>query len=289
MKHFIFTIAITCLYNSSINAQEYVPFPDSTALWVYKQAAGEAPDDFFYYAYYQNGDTVIGDKTYHKIWGKQLNGSFYYIAAIREENKKIYCVMSSYKAATCVDNDVEALLYDFTANVGDTVIPNCYTDVVIGKGETEIFGKKREVFEIYKDRSYHYNWYTGVGGSQELFDPIIYLFEYASWLICFYDGVDDPDKMFKECLKPDSVPVIKQETVSLYPNPFNENLTFSVSHSPPNRGYAVYLYNMQGTLVLHEQLTGTNVIPTKNLARGSYLYRVTTGGEVVDRGVVVRE
>ncbi|NQY66893.1 MAG: hypothetical protein HRT72_04120, partial [Flavobacteriales bacterium] len=89
-------------------AQEYVPFPDSNAVW-------SVNTDKFYVS----GDTVIEGLQYKKYFRtledsslQVLNGTYY--AALREdESKRIWAIK--------FDSIAPLLLYDFSVNVNDTI------------------------------------------------------------------------------------------------------------------------------------------------------------------------
>lgn len=90
------------------------------------------------------GDTLINEKSYKKIESRRKNsqkrqdlelsiydGIYYYI---RQEGKKVYMLANKYYNKITKREEIgnyEYLLYDFTLNVGDTLlIPNYYDNVL---------------------------------------------------------------------------------------------------------------------------------------------------------------
>jgi hypothetical protein len=116
MKKYIILIfgLFTTLWSYS---QDYYPFPDSNAIWNSKYGG--------YYGtpivrFGLNGDTVINNQVYKKVYqivdDSTLNlANMTYYAAIRENaSKQIFAKMTDY--------DDEILIYDFSLNIGDTIL-----------------------------------------------------------------------------------------------------------------------------------------------------------------------
>ena len=74
--------------------------------------------------------------------------------------------------------------------------------------------------------------------------------------------------------------------VSVYPNPFNENLNISTEN-----GGLVHFYDLSGKLVSTSVLMkGTNSLNKSSLAKGVYIYQIkNTNGEVVSSGKVIKK
>ena len=74
--------------------------------------------------------------------------------------------------------------------------------------------------------------------------------------------------------------------VSVYPNPFNENLNISTEN-----GGLVHFYDLSGKLVSTSVLMkGTNTLNKSSLAKGAYIYQIkNTSGEVVSSGKVIKK
>lgn len=105
---FVFALTI-------MNAQSYVPFPDTNVFWnEIKNYQGECdPPDYCKYTYYFQRDTIINSYSYHKIYSND-SSSTSYVGGLRESDRKIYFF----------DNNCQnsILLYDFNFNVGDSIL-----------------------------------------------------------------------------------------------------------------------------------------------------------------------
>lgn len=142
-KKIVLKIILLLLFPAFTVAQNFIHFPDSGGLW--KETYWWQPSPLFYNGIgdtYIEGDTVFNDTVYHKIYNLRrdvfcsdsiLSGPEYR-AALREDtvNQKIYVRRdASYP---------EALIYDYTLQVGDTLPMemNWYTYPYIGLYVTAI-------------------------------------------------------------------------------------------------------------------------------------------------------
>ena len=132
-KYLLIAIAIF-LFKTSFS--QYQPLPMQNAYWVcsgaYDLLSNPIP---IQYMYYTDGDTIINSTTYVKIKKTEdppVNNIYIYATftgVIRQDtlNKKIYVIPT--------DSTSEKLLYDFSLQVGDTVLSflngNCPTTVTI--------------------------------------------------------------------------------------------------------------------------------------------------------------
>ena len=108
--------AISCKIDEpSINAGEF-PFVNEGKTWNCENRI-----------YKMNGDTIIGAKSYKKVYKKCLNdyndNVWHYFAAIRERDKQVYAIKHH--------KNKEVLIYDFSIDVGDTFICKVNNDGVV--------------------------------------------------------------------------------------------------------------------------------------------------------------
>jgi hypothetical protein len=74
-------------------------------------------------------------------------------------------------------------------------------------------------------------------------------------------------------------------SVSLFPNPFSTQLTFSVAD---NEQTSISLYNFLGQKVLQQTFTNNTTINTEQLAEGIYIYELRNEAGTVTTGKVVK-
>ena len=106
---FMFSFLFFIGNNSQVVAQSYIPIPDSNAYW--RLTDGTITDLFFTDSV--KNDTVINSKIYTELFYKYISGT--YAGCYRNDilNKKVFYIPP--------DSTQEFLLYDFAANIGDTV------------------------------------------------------------------------------------------------------------------------------------------------------------------------
>lgn len=68
----------------------------------------------------------------------------------------------------------------------------------------------------------------------------------------------------------------RSDVVNIYPNPASDFVMVSVDH--PNETLDVYLYDMQGRLVLRQAITNNSSINTGQLNRGIYMFVIQADG-----------
>lgn len=111
----IFILLVFTVANLQVRAQEYLPLPDSNAKWIMVNGDGWGGEDYtdLVLANFKD-DTVINSLDYIKITTRYYTGQGHYAGAFRNgEPGKIY-----YVPASSIE---EYILFDFTANAGDTV------------------------------------------------------------------------------------------------------------------------------------------------------------------------
>lgn len=118
MKKLILLLII--LVPALVKAQQYVPFPDSNAIWSEFANPGYSSQTLMghYLLIIKNKDTLVNNNSFHQLFFSLLDTTFgidtslKYCGAYREETKKIYFLPK--------DSLNEFILYDFTLNLGDT-------------------------------------------------------------------------------------------------------------------------------------------------------------------------
>jgi Secretion system C-terminal sorting domain len=287
MKKLIFTLAMGMLASIAF-PQSYHKLIRTNTFW--DEFFVVLPDICYTSAervFFTNQDTVINGFTY-KI-SKQQNysqvnpGPFcppFVIATssdntyqfLREDtvSKKVYIYTPDYYGGT------DQLLYDFSLLPGDT-LKSAYTgagvtlildtirNFVLSNGEH----RKQLYFGPYPYSDYYIE---GIGGSMGLFQPIV-------------PGIESYGGYF--CVKENSVVLMgdqcdypyvgqnemKDEPVSLFPNPANSFINIIVPRNPDGSDFI--LVNLQGEQVLSHSLNhGSNTFSISDLIPGVYFYQV---------------
>ena len=120
-KLFIWPKVLPLLFISTLSYSQRTPLPIDSAQWVYKGFANGISDSVLIYRV--KGDTIIGNKTYSKVYRANDTDTNYY-----STNETLHCFIRNdtnkrayvrYPFSYCNDTN-EILLYDYNLNVGDT-------------------------------------------------------------------------------------------------------------------------------------------------------------------------
>lgn len=245
-----------------MNAQKYQALPDSDAKWCIEYNNGAIPPPFHWYTNYwetyYSGDTIIQNLQYKKIDKTEydvfclntvVNGPAY-VGAIRDDTlkKQVFYIPA--------DHQLEELIYDFTLEVGDTLIS--YLDwgeqLIVDHVDSTIINN-----EYHKRIHFEYGIATiieGIGSITGIVEKLI-AFESGSYLCALY--VDTlfiyPDyhcnlSYTDTCLYIGLDEVDYNNILTIYPNPFPSSTTIEYSLSSPFQ-VTLSIFNSFGELV-HE-------------------------------------
>jgi hypothetical protein len=122
MKQIYVTVILFAFFSVNLQgiAQSYLPIPDSNAKWIMENGDGWGGNDYtdLELADFKD-DTLINSMEYIKITLRFYSGAGYYAGAFRNGNPgKVYYMP--------IDSINEYVLFDFTANTGDTVTNVAY-------------------------------------------------------------------------------------------------------------------------------------------------------------------
>ncbi len=110
----IYTIFALLLMTRSVAvyAQEYVPVIQEGNVWNTLDVTVSMYNTYYNNVNWFSGDTIINDVRYAKLMGTTDGDAPHLFSLLREDNGKVW---------ERLNNQREILLYDFTANVGDTI------------------------------------------------------------------------------------------------------------------------------------------------------------------------
>ncbi|MBN2166754.1 MAG: T9SS type A sorting domain-containing protein [Marinilabiliaceae bacterium] len=304
MYKLIISIVFVLAVLSQLFAQEYeyVPFPDSGAVWsemytsdetmvVYERFTLSGEDTIINDIYYKKL-YIFYDKTFDKKKAKCIGG-------IREdENKRIY-----FKGDTVIHNDKplwlaeppldEMLLYDFSLEIGDTIKNgNSHDEIVVMDIDTILFGNTlRKVFKL----SHHVEWIEGIGNTRGLLysSGDIAIGGSNGYLICFIqnDIVLYHNDYYDDCFPSTLNADIKQinPEILVCSNPLEQQIQFKWCNCIINR---IEIFDVQGVLidVINVSNDSTEVnYPTNRMQSGVYIYRANSSNGYSQTGRFVVE
>jgi hypothetical protein len=226
-KLYPFLFFLFCL-GASAQTGNYIPFPDSSAGWNQKFNGANPPCYWYGYStYYIKGDTLINSVNYKKIYeDRYSNGSpcnpiytsfEYYSGALRNDigGKRVLFVEP--------DSITERLVYDFSVAIGDTIStdtlwpdPNVPgIKIVIDSIDSVLVNGNYHRRFNYTNSSGNASpgldyYIEGIGSGYGLF-PMYFVFEGATWLLCFTQNGQSHVFDSEGCVAITAVP---EETIS---------------------------------------------------------------------------
>jgi hypothetical protein len=272
---------------SNTFGQNYLPFPDSAAIWVnvgWYSGQGFTQGTYFC----ANGaDTTINATEYTRLEGCSTGD---YIGAFRDTAGQVYYVPN--------DSLSEFIMYDFSAQPGDTV--NYYnfnsgapglSQVVVQWIDTWLInGVDHRVLSL--DNSD--NWIEGVGCNYGFLDSYFpNLSNYAAMLYCAsvndtirYGYSASQNGPYVSCDFFIGLDELQKENITVYPNPTNDQLHFSIA------GYVdgVILTDLTGrTFVMDYTQSGSEyTIRVEGLDAGVYSVMIRSEEMLYQSKVVVQ-
>lgn len=300
MNRILLTLIILIPISLFSQEYEYVPFPDSGAIWSEVYQPSINPDltwpDPIYERFTVNGeDTIINDTAYKKLY------MFYdtifnkntatYLGGIREdEQKRIYfkgdTVIHDFKPSyNNTYNVSELLLYDFSISIGDTL-----KNANLSKGDEILVVTSIDTIQIGNSFRKRYNfepiwwvkWIEGVGNIKGLL--------FTSGDLPF-NGIDDDLICFKQNNEilyfnnnyDNCMPLItgieahqyNNSVINVYPNPaINDCLTFQFGNClVSNLKIFDCIGNSHGMYEIGEQ--AEFILKTEKYQPGVYFYIAT--------------
>ena len=252
-------------------AQEYVPMIQEGNEWCTLEAivCKDTEGHYNTLVNWLSGDTLINEVRYAKVM-ETLNGEGtpYQVALLREEDGKVW---ESY------NGNSEILLYDFTANVGDSLVCGYGDYFVLDSISIEQIGgvdRKKFWFGLEYDFTGEpyamETWIEGIGSDLGLLYCGSYYFCGGYYrALCFHqDGEliwQNPE--YDACVIT-SVEEINDKVISVYPNPAMETVTIDGVEASE-----VQIYNALGQLV--KTVRNSNEVSLGGLPQGVYMVRIT--------------
>lgn len=288
-----FIILVIVFTSLIFRSQTYKPFPTDSAVWGFHKSTPGGP---LYERETVKGDTILGGKTYHKVYLN--NNPTAFTGFYREFAKKLYAKVLNYADTS------EILIYDLNLNVGDTFYdkrtqsagqPFYYKYVLTSITTTSLTTDIRKQYNFttagYQGPASSYSnlggacnffWIEGIGSLKGVFNNrglgegtpcyVAALVSNATFstLQCFEHKFIQ--YMSNSCITLGQKKVNDKLAFKLYPNPANEFLNFEFDTDHYHN--KVFIYNSIGQLVKEEEIIRKNQVNTKDLPNGVYLLQL---------------
>jgi len=297
MLYRIYLLSIGLLFITYCSAQKYFPFPTENVHWnIHFESGpwGYMPDTSLL-RYTLGEDSVVNSVSYIQLIeevGDTANPYSRVVGLLVERDKKIYYKGSGVLGCPGYDS---ILLYDFTKNIGDTIIHSQteYIHSILLNVDSVLVGEEyRKRYQVDCSRNYVHAptdyWIEGIGSV--LNGPIGFISDVPTanvfWeFVCYHDQtVEYVNPRFESCYPDyffmgiDNVPNPKSETL-LYPNPCKNVIYFNNGQPVNGVNYSVCIFDIVGNLVLMEDVEKPSV-KVNQLTPGMYVLEVNTGSEI---------
>jgi hypothetical protein len=278
------TVAAICIKIGL--AQNYVQMPVENAIWSeYYLVYDNIDPDIYPYYIIENGDTVINNLTYHKIFKSNdtvidFSGDSYTGCFREDSNKAVYFLPQ--------DSINEVLMYDFSKQVGDTLeIPatqlwkyETLSLIIYKIDSVEIEGNFRKVTHFTEWPTNELCWIEGIGSNMGfLYSFYSYGIGEGPELNCFTHNdvfiYQNPESWLSNCFVFTEIKDQKyiELEMKIFPNPATTFITIQIKEGIPIE--QVIIYNHLGQKVL-EIKPVNNTVDVSKLKPGMYFLEVTT-------------
>jgi len=318
---FLYSILLSgCVY-----AQDYMPLPDSNAIWIVQSGDSERQIIMKIYIPDNEHDTLINGLVYVKLFSQgaifhppftpwpdpsSYFGPGYYCAYRSDDSGRSYLKPSNGGG---VFGDDEILLMDLTVQIGDTIkqIPTyslydsdyIYSDLLVDSIDYVVNGpytRKRIMLTNLNPpwgMECNFHWVEGLGNVSSGFQNAVGCGFVDVGLSCisindsiFLDGGyiwDDP--IPSNCYYP-YITAVNQEEIKIplmvYPSPANEYVIFE-QHSTSKNG-TITIADITGRPITTFPITGEKTVwETAEVKPGVYLYRLQTPDGIASGRLIV--
>ncbi len=248
-------------------------------------------------SYQIDGDTIINNKTYKKLYQYAESTTPRLYAFYREDTilKKVYRLNYS-------DFDVnEILIFDFSLSVGQTFFYDSYSIVLDSISNKIILNSRNDpesVFLSIKNPNiFYFNngiiWIEGIGSPGAILSPfgtICYSCQDNN-LLCHFDSSGNLDYHLKtqyeinNCYGPNinDISQINDNNINIYPNPSNNGI-FNISGANLI-GYQIF--DMHGQLVkMQSKQSRIIILDISNFTNGLYIIKLESNNNSIYKKLI---
>jgi hypothetical protein len=263
------------------------PIDTVNANWIERNEHGDGKDFVQeYFRYYVNGDTIINAQKFYKLYEEEDGRNVRYMGAFREVEGKVYYKGNDYWE---FNTDSVVLLYDFTADIGDTVLTGSWQEHIIQDIDSVIVdGQLRK--RLYTNWDQY--WIEGIGSMAGFLYPIseIPISYWRVWISCYYIGDDmvyhNPE--FHDCYTLVGTSDFQvSEEITIAPNPVSKGDYIKVENI--DHCATICLFDLSGRKLWIEEKAeaGYFEINTANLSKGLYILKIENTNLIVSRKVII--
>ena len=265
----------------TIKAQDYVSILQEGNEWntLCVVSAGLFIEGYSNYVNWCSGDTLIDGAQYTKLMGTEDGENPHLFTLLREEDSKVWARLN---------NQTERLLYDFNANVGDTLRIGYFGEELIVDSISieQIGGIDRKMYWFGLEYDFIgepyaiETWIEGIGSSFGLLysgtEDVVGGYSVG---LCFHQNGDLiwQNPQYGYCTY-DDVEDNKDSEISIYPNPVRDIVVIEGIEV-----FEVHVFNSLGQLIKE---TNNNVLDLSDQEAGIYIIKVITPSETITKQII---
>lgn len=296
MKKFILILLLIPFYSF---AQQSFPLIKDDGIWRVVNGGIVTPPDPWWMIksqYLMKGDTIINNTTYKKIYKCDYSPSInnkVYIAGIREDSSgKVYMQADSNLQlySSSINAGQEYLLYDFSLNIGDTIILNSVIDSIniVNVIDSVLVGSEyRKRWNFNTIGGFPRQWIEGIGDYHGLFYSLQSMFENYQHISCYEDNNVfwlSPE-LSTDCFSVSMENVIKRTTseVSIYPNPVGDFINLQIKDNNILKP-ELKIFDITGNLIKRDYLkpfADEYSLDISSLNSGMYFIKIVSSEQVI--------
>lgn len=287
-----FFITIFLLTYISAFTQDYLPIAQENTIWFmeYTDYSSSTPQ-LKKYLYFTQGDTLVNNQAYKKLYYQNMEGSSpKIVAGIRDDEteQKTYGIVlttediiGTWLHYSCPSNQ-EILLYDFKLNIGEYFPSNCVSGggTVTDTSTTQLYGVSRKTTAI---SSVYQTWYEGIGSTSGLLSSL--------WDFSDHQLYDYCQGTFDQCGAPlwlNTNAVLAQERGKVFPNPTAGILTVQVKEYVRNGNMVIT--DLYGQIVKTYPFDALEQkLEISELASGMYFVQVYNNDRMIYKARVLKQ
>lgn len=297
MKTLCFTALWAVAVCQTSLSQSAFPFPTAHAEWiVYKVYPIIGPtDEFLVYRNFVDGDSIFMGKTYTRVFRQNLcrcicsvPDNYLPIAAqttllggVREENHRVYFTKFGAGNGQSYYNPVtDTLLFDFAAQVGDSIPYAGNTTLVVDLVDTASDGRKQIHFKVHPP-GYPGVWKEGIG-SAGILETTEFFFANGS---CFSDQVPS------DCPIPCAVTAVEDPMAQprFRVTPTLASDVVRIESADPSEQYSVQILSSTGVVLdMHKGIVPGDPIHIGHLPSGILVFYIRSSQGAVGAGRIIK-
>lgn len=295
----ILILALPIFIWQGVRGQEYNKLIQENLTWDVLSANGSVNPFCDYVGGYRQfiwGDTTIQGNDYKIVNGIMIastesgpfcppfhisNDTVFKIGFIREDTiaRKVFVYDIDYG---------DALLYDFSLSVGDTLfsyINFCDNLIIDSIGTITLFNlENRNIFYLNNGEFY----IEGIGGSQGLKNPLCQGIGFWNESFCVLkdgDAIFNFSDQFVNCFQVLTIEKFQNiQDVIIYPNPANSGIKIKTNNL--NEKF-LFLFDINGKEYFRGSMTESSEISTHMLSNGQYIVKIIDGNVIINKLVII--